>query len=154
MDFYHRTMSSTSEYLLNLHRHLRCPHTDAFNKLEWKKAVDQELRLFALFDVRIAKVCSLYRFPIKFIEVSEIGVELRITGAGVRTGECPANVVRVGLLNNPIKVCFEVDDWVLSSSVDQFGMICAMDDIEHHRSGAEVKRNILAHLRSWMTGNV
>jgi hypothetical protein len=100
-----------------------------------EKSVDQELGLLALFDVRIAKVCSLNGLPVEFVQVSQVRIELGKKGTGIRTGECPANVVRVGPVNDPIKVRFEVDDRVLSFSVGQFGMTCAMDDLEHHRSG-------------------
>ena len=108
----------------------------------------QELRLFLLLDVRVAKIGGVDCGPIDLVPILYARPELRVPSSSIRAAKSPTATRGACPGYDCVEVRLQMNDRALATSIGQFRVIGHMNDIQHNRPGAKVEWDILRHSRS------
>src|SRR5262245_56393376 len=84
------------------------------------------------------------------MQLVELTTILKVKGARVGERKSPASLVLVCPIDGSVQVALQVNDRFLTACVAEVLMIAAAEQVEHHRSWAEVKGDALADAEAGM----
>ena len=116
--------------------------------------MQEKFGLLAFFDRGVAEIIRRYCSPVDLTQLIKSFVKICVVRTRVAGTECPTAMIDSAPLDNVSEVRLNVDYRSLSTFVSQFRMITSKNQIQHDRTWAEIKRDIIPDSGSWMTVHV
>ena len=117
-------------------------------KMPREQVLDEKLGLLGFLDVRRAEIGRRDGVPVDLAQLIQPRAELGVERSRVRQRERPAPPVRRRPLHDLMQIGLQMDDRLLAAPIGKFGMVRAVDDIQHNRARTKIERNAIAHAQS------